>query len=41
MKVEINEWHAVATWTWGAEDDACGICRFASPHHALLHLLLE
>jgi anaphase-promoting complex subunit 11 len=28
MKVEIDEWHAVATWTWSAEDDACGICRF-------------
>ena len=29
MKVEIEEWHAVSTWTWtsNAEDDACGICR--------------
>lgn len=29
MKVDINEWHAVASWTWSAEDDACGICRLA------------
>ena len=31
MKVEIEEWHAVSTWTWtsNAEDDACGICRLA------------
>mmetsp|Transcript_10187 Transcript_10187/g.21749 ORF Transcript_10187/g.21749 Transcript_10187/m.21749 type:complete len:87 (-) Transcript_10187:112-372(-) len=27
MIVKVDEWHAVATWTWGAEDDACGICR--------------
>ena len=27
MKVEIEEWHAVSTWTWNAEDDSCGICR--------------
>ena len=27
MKVKIDEWHAVATWTWNAEDDSCGICR--------------
>jgi hypothetical protein len=30
MKVKIDEWHAVATWTWNAEDDACGICRHVS-----------
>ena len=29
MKVEIEEWHAVSTWTWNAEDDSCGICRRA------------
>ena len=29
MKVEIEEWHAVSTWTWNAEDDSCGICRCA------------
>ncbi len=28
MIVKVEEWHAVATWTWGAEDDACGICRY-------------
>ena len=31
MKVKIDEWHAVATWTWNAEDDSCGICRCALP----------
>eukprot|EP00850_Spirogloea_muscicola_P012054 SM000077S21528 [mRNA] locus=s77:21584:22633:+ [translate_table: standard] len=29
MKVKILSWHAVAAWTWGAADDACGICRMA------------
>jgi len=23
--VEIKKWHAVATWTWNAGDDVCGI----------------
>nr|XP_043620078.1 uncharacterized protein LOC122591919 [Erigeron canadensis] len=23
------KWHAVASWTWDAHDDACGICRMA------------
>eukprot|EP00959_Pyramimonas_sp_CCMP1952_P206479 4318155-Pyramimonas_sp.AAC.1 len=27
MKVKILNWHAVASWTWDAQDDACGICR--------------
>jgi len=22
-------WHGVASWTWDAHDDACGICRMA------------
>ena len=26
MKVEIKNWHAVASWTWTTEDDVCGIC---------------
>ena len=26
-KVEIKKWHAVASWTWNAGDDVCGICR--------------
>ena len=30
MKVKIEEWHAVSTWTWNAEDDSCGICRCAT-----------
>ncbi|KAL2653611.1 hypothetical protein R1flu_021739 [Riccia fluitans] len=25
----LSEWHAVASWTWDAHDDACGICRMA------------
>lgn len=25
--VEITHWHGVASWTWGAGDDVCGICR--------------
>ncbi|CAI5971445.1 unnamed protein product [Closterium sp. NIES-64] len=24
-----SRWHAVASWTWGAQDDSCGICRMA------------
>ena len=27
MKVKVKTWHTVASWTWGASDDACGICR--------------
>lgn len=23
------EWHAVASWTWDAQDETCGICRMA------------
>ncbi|XP_022981687.1 anaphase-promoting complex subunit 11 [Cucurbita maxima] len=23
------EWHAVASWTWNAQDETCGICRMA------------
>ena len=26
MKVKIQNWHAVASWTWTTEDDVCGIC---------------
>lgn len=22
-------WHAVASWTWNAQDETCGICRMA------------
>ena len=25
--VKVKQWHAVATWTWNAGDDVCGICR--------------
>lgn len=24
-----NRWHAVASWTWDAQDETCGICRMA------------
>ncbi|TVU46734.1 hypothetical protein EJB05_06288, partial [Eragrostis curvula] len=27
MKVKILQWHAVASWTWDAQDETCGICR--------------
>ena len=27
MKVKIKQIHAVATWTWAANDDVCGICQ--------------
>ncbi|PPE01009.1 hypothetical protein GOBAR_DD01972 [Gossypium barbadense] len=23
------KWHAVASWTWDAQDETCGICRMA------------
>ncbi|PWA63794.1 anaphase-promoting complex subunit 11 [Artemisia annua] len=26
---EKTEWHAVASWTWDAHDETCGICRMA------------
>lgn len=25
MKVKIMQWHAVASWTWDAQDETCGI----------------
>lgn len=24
-----TRWHAVASWTWDAHDETCGICRMA------------
>ena len=24
-----NRWHGVASWTWDAQDETCGICRMA------------
>lgn len=24
-----SRWHAVASWTWDAQDETCGICRMA------------
>ncbi|KAG4997380.1 hypothetical protein JHK82_028154 [Glycine max] len=24
-----KRWHAVASWTWDAQDETCGICRMA------------
>ncbi|CDP10673.1 unnamed protein product [Coffea canephora] len=24
-----SAWHAVASWTWDAQDETCGICRMA------------
>ena len=29
MKVKILQWHAIASWTWDAQDETCGICRMA------------
>ncbi|CAI0430633.1 unnamed protein product [Linum tenue] len=26
---EASPWHAVASWTWDAKDETCGICRMA------------
>nr|XP_009799131.1 PREDICTED: anaphase-promoting complex subunit 11-like [Nicotiana sylvestris]XP_016496065.1 PREDICTED: anaphase-promoting complex subunit 11-like [Nicotiana tabacum] len=26
---ENTAWHAVASWTWDAQDETCGICRMA------------
>ena len=26
LEMKIKKWHAIAEWTWGAEDDVCGIC---------------
>ncbi|KAI4349857.1 hypothetical protein L6164_010404 [Bauhinia variegata] len=25
----VVRWHAVASWTWDAQDETCGICRMA------------
>lgn len=27
FRVEVEHWRAVASWTWDAGDDVCGICR--------------
>ena len=27
FRVEVQHWRAVASWTWDAGDDVCGICR--------------
>lgn len=27
MKVKIRHWNGVASWTWVANDENCGICR--------------
>ena len=27
MKVQIDQWLAVATWKWDIEEDMCSICR--------------
>mmetsp|Transcript_9480 Transcript_9480/g.34769 ORF Transcript_9480/g.34769 Transcript_9480/m.34769 type:complete len:102 (+) Transcript_9480:212-517(+) len=27
FEVEIKKWHTIASWSWGAGDDVCGICR--------------
>lgn len=27
LSINITSWHAVASWTWNASDDVCGICR--------------
>ncbi|KAF0917258.1 hypothetical protein E2562_017437 [Oryza meyeriana var. granulata] len=29
MKVKILKWHGMASWTWDAQDETCGICRMA------------
>jgi len=29
MKVEFLHWNAVAAWTWGVDDETCGICHCA------------
>ena len=29
FRVSIKHWRAVASWTWDAGDDVCGICRAA------------
>ncbi|XP_007545182.1 anaphase-promoting complex subunit 11 [Poecilia latipinna] len=27
MKVKIRQWNGVASWSWVANDENCGICR--------------
>uniref|UniRef100_M4D0B4 Anaphase-promoting complex subunit 11 n=1 Tax=Brassica campestris TaxID=3711 RepID=M4D0B4_BRACM len=27
LEVSFSMWHAVASWTWDAQDETCGICR--------------
>ena len=29
LSFAIYRWHAVASWTWDAQDETCGICRMA------------
>ncbi|XP_020521529.1 anaphase-promoting complex subunit 11 isoform X3 [Amborella trichopoda] len=29
QNTQLTEWHAIASWTWDAQDETCGICRMA------------
>ena len=29
LKVNIQQYHAIATWTWTTKEEVCGICRLA------------
>jgi Anaphase-promoting complex subunit 11 RING-H2 finger len=29
LKVRLKRFHAVASWSWNANDDVCGICQAA------------
>ncbi|KAK1281385.1 Anaphase-promoting complex subunit 11 [Acorus gramineus] len=29
LRILLDRWHAVAAWTWDAQDETCGICRMA------------
>ncbi|CAN6575880.1 unnamed protein product [Malus baccata var. baccata] len=29
LRILLTVWHAVASWTWDAQDETCGICRMA------------
>lgn len=28
MKVRVKRWHGVAAWSWGVDEECCGICRY-------------
>ncbi|PKI66106.1 hypothetical protein CRG98_013514 [Punica granatum] len=39
--MSIVKWHAVASWTWDAQDETCGILWGSCNHAFHLHCILK